>query len=403
MATLESFYDVVIIGGGPVGASLAIALAERDMDVLVVDHQTIQDQLADTRDIRGYALSEQSRHFLEGLGVWDEIASHVCPIENISVTNGTYPFILSFGETTSTTHPDIPVGYIIEAYRLRHAVLRRAQEMDRITWKEGVSIEAYDEGAADLPFVGLKAARLTDGSIIQTRLLVGADGRASKVREILGIPFEERPYKEHALVTTIQHEKPHRGVAFECFYATGPFATLPMQQNRSAIVWSDAPDVIQYLTSADEETFLALLQERLQADWGALSLIAPRLGFPLGLRLAKTHVGPRALLVGDAAHVIHPLAGQGLNLGLRDVIAFTTQLDQQVAQGGEIGSAVFLAAYDRKRRLDRFAYVGLTDGLNRLFSNDLRTLSLLRGAGMRAFNALSPLKKYMAQQAKGLS
>lgn len=384
---------ILIVGGGPVGGITAIALANAGLRVHVVDKAPLQQQFESTQDIRGYALAASSKVLLDTLGVWSTIAPHAEPIMDIKITNGLSPWSLDF--TYKEDDSSSPMGYIVEAFRVRRAIVQIASQHPNITWHEETSIA----------FMSTKERTqitLENRQEIFVDLVIGADGRASKVRNMASIETTSWSYQQCALVTTIQHENPHNGTAYEKFLNTGPFATLPMVNNCSAIVWANTPERTHSLYEMPEDIFLSELGAVLGPDYKKITLIQERQQYPLGVQIAKKYVVPRIALVGDAAHVIHPLAGQGLNLGIRDAAALTEIIVDAYNLGIDIGSLTVLERYQRWRRFDNTSLLIITDGLNRLFTNNNKALNNLRSFGLRLTSRLTPIKKLATSHAMGM-
>lgn len=391
-----SLPDVVIIGGGPVGATLGIAIAAAGGHVVIVDKAPSSAILESTSDIRGFALAESSKVLLEHLGIWSEFSDHAEPILDIKITNGASSVALDFIEENGAGDA-APMGYIVEAFRVRQAVLRRALKEPNITWHDGTSVAEVIPGGEDLTRL-----TLSNGIEITTPLLVAADGKNSSLRELYNISTTTYPYDQKALVCTLSHDNAHHGVAYEKFYQGGPFATLPMTENRSALVWSERPDVTDLLLEMNEKEFVSELQSRIGSDYHGIQLASQRQVYPLSLQVAHSYIAPRFALVGDAAHVIHPLSGQGLNLGLRDAAALAEIVVDAIHLGLDVGSKGVLKRYQQWRRFDQLSLVAVTHGLSRIFSNPSRVLQKMRGAGLKAFQKVPGVKKIATRHAMGL-
>ena len=388
--------DVVIAGGGMVGLTLALALAQGGLEVVLADPLT-PEQMSDQRfDGRVSALAFASVRMLRVLGLWERLAPDAQPILDIVVTDGQLgrsasPFSLHFdhneiGET---------LGYIVENRHIRQALLAAVADETRITFLPGIA-------AGDLS-VGETHARLvlSDGTIYASPLVVAAEGRDSPLREAQGIKTVGWEYPQTGIVTTVEHEKPHNGVAYEHFLPVGPFAILPMTGNRSSLVWTEDVKEARGLIALDEKAFTAALALRFGAHLGALKAAGPRWTYPLKLYLARAYVKDRFALVGDAAHTIHPIAGQGLNLGLKDAAALAETILDAARLGLDTGRADVLARYERWRRFDSFVLAAVTDGLNRLMSNDLVPVRLIRDLGMGVVDQIPPLRRFFMRHAGG--
>ena len=388
--------DVVIAGGGMVGLTLALALAQGGLQVIVADPLT-QDEMADERfDGRVAALAFASVRMLRVLGLWDRLQGAAQPIDDILVNEGTLgrgptPFSLHFD------HREIgePLGHIVENRHIRQALLAEVAAEKRILFLQGRS-------AARLEIAGaLAALTLSDGSEIAAPLAVAAEGRDSQLREGQGIGIVGWDYGQTGIVTTVVHERPHRGVAYEQFLPTGPFAILPMTGNRASLVWSEETGEARRLLALPELKFTEELIRRFGTHLGEVRPVGPRWSYPLRLHLARAYAKDRFVLVGDAAHTIHPLAGQGLNLGLKDVAALAETVLDAARLGLDYGRIDVLKRYERWRRFDSFALALVTDSLNRLFSNEFAPLKLARDLGMGVVDGIPPLRRLFMRHAGG--
>lgn len=392
--------EIIIAGGGLVGNALAIALAQGGIAVTVVDPLPREAQLEAGFDGRTSAISSGSVRILTHLNAWPHIAPHAQPIHDIRVCDQDKPGFVHYSDKDVGE----PFGYIVENHILRRGLylaLEAEAGVRRITGKvTGFSTT----GAA-------ATAALESGERITAPLLIAADGRFSKLREQAGIPHRVISYDQTAIVCVIEHEHAHEGLALEKFYPAGPFALLPLKPtesgvHRSGVVWTEHDrDAPNYVKLSDAE-FNEELQRRVGAEadnyWGRVKAVGKRFSYPLKLMHASTFIAHRFALVGDAAHGIHPIAGQGVNLGYRDVAAFAELLIAQRKLGLDLGAESVLAHYQRWRRFDSFSMTASTDILNRLFSNKLPGLSLMRRAGMVAVDHMPPLKRYFMKHAMGL-
>jgi len=388
--------DVVVAGGGMVGLTLALALAQGGLAVTLADPLT-PEQMADQRfDGRVSAIAFASVRMLRVLGLWDRLIADAQPILDIVVTDGQLgrsasPFSLHFdhneiGET---------LGYIVENRHIRQALLAAVAEEKRIDFKPGVAAGDLKVGAAHATLV------LSDETTCTSPLVVAAEGRDSPLREAQGIKTVGWEYPQTGIVTTVEHERPHNGVAYEHFLPVGPFAILPMTGNRSSLVWTEDVKEARRLVALDEKGFTAALALRFGAHLGEVTAAGPRWTYPLKLYLARTYVTDRFALVGDAAHTIHPIAGQGLNLGLKDVAALAETILDAARLGLDFGRLDVLARYERWRRFDSFVLAAVTDGLNRLMSNDLVPVRLVRDLGMGVVDQIPPLRRFFMRHAGG--
>lgn len=389
--------DVVILGGGLVGLTLAAALAQGALSAIVVDPADPAAQAAPAYDGRATAIASASWKMLEAIGVGARLGLG-CPIAVIRVTDGLNP-----GGLTFEAEPGDPLGRMFENRALRAALRAQAKESPLVMLETpAVPSQVLREASG-------VTVRLADGRTLRAPLLVAADGRNSPSREAAGIRVARWQYDHHAIIATIEHEAPHGNVAYEIFYPSGPFAILPMLPaepggaHRSAIVWSVAAhDGAAYLALPDR-AFAHELAGRMGGFLGELRITAPRAGYPLGFHHAATIVAERLALAGDAAHGIHPIAGQGLNLGFRDVAALAQVLIEGARLGMDLGDAQLLARYNRWRTLDTFAVAAATDTLTRLFGVPGRAASAVRNLGMRAIDRVAPLKSGLMAEARGTS
>lgn len=385
--------DLLIVGGGMVGLTLANAVASAGLSVTVVDREAPAAALDFKADGRVSAIAAGSVRLLRALDVWQRAETDAQPILDIRVSDGDAPWFLHYDHSALG---DEPLGHIVENRVLRTALHERTAAQGRIDHRAPASILRIERGAD-----GVRAT-LGDGAEISARLLIAADGRNSAVREDAGIRVVRRPYKQTAIVCTIAHERPHNGVAQERFLTAGPFAILPMTGNRSSLVWTERADLAPAMLALDDDAFLEEVAWRFTDYLGALSLAGPRWSYPLELSWAVRTVDRRLALVGDAAHGIHPIAGQGLNLGLRDVAALAEVLVDAHRLGLDIGSSTVLARYQRWRRVDIASMSVITDALNYLFANDITPIKVARGLGLAAVNQIPSLKRTFMRHAMGL-
>lgn len=386
--------DVLIVGGGMVGATLAVALAEIPMDVIVLDRQHPAAALDAGFDGRASAIALASRRLFDGLGLWAGMEGDAAPIRHIRVSEGSSPLFLHYDHRESG---DGPFGYMVENRMIRDALARRLGGLHRVRVLAPAGIASVEREVAGV------RVRLADGRRIGASLVVGADGRNSQTREAAGIAVTRWSYPQTGIVCTVAHERPHNAVAHERFLPAGPFAILPLAGNRSSIVWTEDADLARAIMALDDEGFLGELAGRFGDFLGGLEVVGPRWSHPLSLSFARTTIGRRLALVGDAAHGMHPIAGQGLNMGLRDVAALSEVLADARRLGLDPGDGAALEDYQRWRRFDNTLMLAATDGLNRLFSTRFRPLRLVRDLGLAAVNRLLPLKKVFMANAMGLA
>ncbi|MBN2739781.1 MAG: FAD-dependent monooxygenase [Rhodobacteraceae bacterium] len=391
--------DVLIAGGGLNGPALALALASAGVSVTLVDAAPARQRATDTFDGRAYALAIASQKLLATLGVWKGLADTAQPMMEVKASDGhagegASPFFLHFD---ARELDQAPVGYMLEDRFLYRAFLDAMEANPAITL-------IHDTQVSDqLVEPGAITATLSDGRTLRSKLLVGADGRRSAVAERAGITREGWGYGQTALVAAIEHELPHNGVAHQFFMPSGPLAILPLKGNRSSIVWSEKDETAQSIAALDDADFLAVLRPRFGDFLGDIKLAGPRFSYPLNLTLATSYAAPRVALVGDAAHGVHPIAGQGLNLGLRDVAALAEVLVEAMRRGEDIGALDVLERYQGWRRFDSTALALGMDSVNKLFSNDNPLLRAGRDIGMGLVQALPALRQGFMRQAAGLS
>ena len=390
--------DVLIVGGGMVGLSLAAALGGAGLAVAVVDREDPGATLAAAYDGRASAIAYGSRRVLETAGVWQGMAGEAEPILDIRVTDGASPLFLHFDHLEVGEEP---MGHIVENRATRRALHERVGKI------AGVKLHAPAELTGLETTVGAVEASLSNGARITAPLLVAADGRNSALRRGAGIAVTAWRYKQTGIVCTMGHQRPHRGIAHERFLASGPFAVLPMTDDpeyghRSSIVWTERTALAPAMMALDEQKFSAELAQRFGPWLGAVRVLGRRWSYPLALLNAERYFGDRLALVGDAAHAMHPIAGQGLNLGIRDVAALAEVLVEAKRLGLDLGSAGVLERYQRWRRFDAVVLLAATDVLNRLFSNDIAPVRLARDIGLAAVNRLGPARRFFMRHSMGV-
>jgi 2-octaprenyl-6-methoxyphenol hydroxylase len=402
--TLET--EVLISGGGMVGLTLGIALAGAGVATVVVDAADPAALQAAAYDGRSSAIARGTQQALAALGIWPDMAAAAEPILEIRVSDGKLgagasPFFLHYDHHELGPGEDGPLGYIVENLATRRALAACAARAAKLTLLAPARLGSAERGPAAV------SAVLDNGRRIRAQLIVGAEGQASALREAAGIRVTRWDYGQVAIVCTVAHEAPHQGVAHEHFLPSGPFALLPMTPGpeggaRSSLVWTERRALAPAMMALSDADFAAELERRFGAGLGRLRQDGGRWSYPLGLMLAEACVAARLALVGDAAHVIHPIAGQGLNLGLRDVAALAETLVDARRLGLDLGAAEVLARYQGWRRLDGALLAVATDGLNRLFSNDFGPLRLARDLGLAAVDRAPPLKRFFMRHAMGL-
>ncbi len=391
--------DVIIVGGGLNGPALALALASGGIRSIIVDAMPKAIRDDPEFDGRSYALSLTSVNMLKALGIWSDIADNTQPMLDIVVTDGkagegASPLYLHFD------HREIeegPMGHMVEDRYLRHALLS-ALETEPLTEHiapQMVTGQSVGEGHASVT--------LADGRTLTARLIVGCDGRKSQTAVRASIQRSRKPYHQTGLVCAISHELPHNGVAHQFFMPPGPLAILPLPGNRSSIVWTETTERAETIAAMSDEDYLEELRPRFGDFLGKITLTGARFAYPLDLTLAQSFTADRVALAGDAAHGVHYVAGQGLNLGLRDVAALAETLIEAARRGEDIGSSIVLDAYAKWRRVDTTTLVASTDTINRVFSNDNPLLRLGRDLGMGLINTLPAARRKLIREAAGLN
>lgn len=391
--------DIIIVGGGLNGPALGLALADAGQTVTIIDALPAQAREQDTFDGRSYALALASQKLLSAIGIWGAVGAHAQPMLEIKVSDGRAgegpsPFILEFD------HAEIeegPMGYMVEDRYLRVAFLEALENHPKVTHLSGETVIAQDVEANGA------TVTLASGRTLRGKVLVGADGRKSGTAERAGISRTGWDYGQTALVCAIGHERPHNGIAHQFFMPPGPLAILPLPGNRSSIVWSESHDMAARINAMDDAEYMDTLRPRFGDFLGDIELAGVRFSYPLNLTLANAFVKPRLALVGDAAHGVHPIAGQGLNLGLRDVGALAEVLVDAARRGEDIGAINVLERYQTWRRWDTATLAAATDGFNKLFSNDNPILRGVRDLGMGVVNSMPNLRRRFIREAAGLN
>jgi len=394
--------ECLIVGGGMVGLSLALSLAQGGMKSTLVDITDPAKIDTGTFDGRASAIAHAVSQMFGALGVWDAIAPQAEPMRDILVTDGRVrqgasPLFLHFDHRDGGA---APFAHMVENRVLRKALLDAVAREPAITFLAPDRLETLRR---DAHCVG---AQTVNGISIEAPLVVAAEGARSPTRELLGFKTVGWSYDQKGIVTSVTHALPHHGVAQEYFLPGGPFAILPITddahgRHRASLVWTERTKTADAIMALDEAGFARELRARFGDYLGAVEPIGPRFSYPLRMMQALDLAGPRAALIGDAAHVVHPLAGQGLNLGLKDVAALAEVLVEAKRNGLDWGSPAVLVRYERWRRFDTTAMAVVTDGLNRLFSNDLPPVRILRDLGLGLVDRLKPVKKVLMDEARG--
>ena len=376
-----------------VGMSAALALAQLGLHVALVEKEYVRDQQQAAYDGRVSAVALGSRYFLQNVQAWEGMEAFAQPIHTIHVSDASAPVFLNFDHQAISGEP---FGYIVENRVIRHALLQAVKAQPLITLMEG---EVVTHHQALTGCVSIE----TKTSLFRASLLVAADGKNSPLRAKAGIGVIHHSYHQTALVCSVQHEHPHEAVAQERFLPGGPFAVLPMQGNKSSLVWVEQSDRAGAYLSLPQAECEEEIATRMGDYYGRIRMESALASYPLSLDVAKTYIAPRLVLIGDAAHAIHPLAGQGVNLGFRDVEALAETLRHARAVGGDIGSQSVLEHYQRRRRFDNATMIAMTDGLNRLFGTYSTPFVHLRRVGMKAVNHSLPLKRFFMRHAMGIA
>lgn len=396
-------FDLLISGGGLVGLSLGVALADAGLSVAVIDREDPATAVAAPFDGRASAIARGSQQVLSAIGVWPHVGAEAAPILDIRVSDGQVgrrPSRL-FLHYDSDELGEGPMGHIVENRVLRRALQARVEELPGLTLFAPATLETAERGAATV------VARLADGRVLQAPLLVAAEGRNSPQRQNAGISVTTWNYPQAGIVCTLYHEFDHAGTAHEHFLPSGPFAVLPLTdddkgRHRSSLVWTEKRELVSSLMKLDDAGFAAEIQRRFGPGLGQIHVEGHRWSYPLAMMHASRYYDRRLVLVGDAAHLVHPIAGQGFNLGLRDVAALAECLVEARRLGLDLGEASVAERYQRWRRFDNVAMLAATDGINRLFSNDLPPVRLARDLGLAAVNRLGPARRLFMRHAMGL-
>ena len=378
---------------------MALAAAQAGFTVTIIDSLPLDTRKRVDFDGRSYALALASTRLLRGIGIWPVIRDKAQPMFEIKVTDGRAgegpsPWMMHFD------HAEIeegPMGYMVEDRHLRRAFLEAMEKEQRITHRSGETVVAQAVNVAGVDVT------LASGGQIAGKLLIGSDGRRSGTAQRAGIKRTGWGYGQTAVVCAVKHEKPHGGIAHQFFMPPGPLAILPLTNDRASIVWSETEARAAELMAMSDADFLTALRPAFGSFLGQISLTGARFSYPLGLTLANSFVADRVALLGDAAHGMHPIAGQGLNAGLRDVAALADVLEQARARGQDIGGAQTLAQYQQWRRFDTATLALATDAFNRLFSNDNSLLRAARDIGMGLVNAAPGLRRGFIREAAGLA
>jgi 2-octaprenyl-6-methoxyphenol hydroxylase len=395
---MSRMFDVIIVGGGPVGGVLGLALAQAGVSVAVIDHENPQAAVVPNFDGRALSVALTAKRAMTAVGLWPQVAPHAAAIARIRVADGDAPVALNYHHEEVSEEP---FGWIVESEGLRRAVGAALGRQSNLTHLAPAKIAQIERGPGFVT-VTMQDGTMQDGETLTAPVIVGADGRRSMVRESAGIGVTTRDYDQVAIVCTVAHEKPHANIAHELFLPAGPFAILPLPRNRSGVVWTERAHLGPAIMKESDAGFLDELRSRFGEFLGAIALDGPRYAHPLSFQLADAYWVPRLALVGDAAHAMHPVAGQGMNMGLRDASALAERIVEARRLGLDIGGSEVLERYARWRRFDNLLMLGMTHSLVRLFSNEIAPLKLARDAGLAVVNRMPAAKRLFTRHAMGL-
>ena len=403
MSSLHT-HDVIVAGAGLAGASFALAAAQGGLKVATVDPQPFSAQLAPTFDGRSTAIAWSTFRMLDAVGVGEALRPHACRMDHILVTDGRRPgaaskaaspaFLRFDADEIGDANGGEPLGYMVENRRIRQALAEAVAG-------SGIDLRTPGSVAEVEQTPGAARVTLADGTVLAAPVVVGAEGRGSRVRRAAGIETIGWGYDQVGVVATVRLGRDHGNVAHEYFLPNGPFAILPLTEQRASLVWTDSVKAGEALKTASDEAFQAHLNRRFGEFLDGAVPEGPRFVYPLSLELATALTAPRTALIGDAAHGVHPVAGQGLNMGLKDAAALAEVLIEAVRLGEDIGSEVVLDRYARWRRFDNAALAAGFDGFVRLFSTDAAPVRLARDLGMAAVNRIPALRHAFMREAGG--
>lgn len=393
---MKNAYDIAVIGGGLVGLTTALACASKGASIVVFDRDDPIQHRGASFDGRASAIAASSYQMYRHLGIAEALKGHVQPITDILITDGETgqnpsPLSLHFD---SRDVDGSPMGYMIENRKLTGALQDAVMTNPNVDFLAPVQIDDIDRQ------IHRASISISTGKTIEAKLIVAADGRGSFCRKSAGINVTTFPYAQKAIVTTVEHEKPHLGVAHEIFLPNGPFAILPLTGNRASIVWTDTPRAVDAAMALPEDAFAAELGRRFGTFLGAVKPCAPRWAYPLSLQMAEHYTDKSLALIGDAAHAIHPIAGQGLNMGLRDAAALADVIENARSAGLDLGGAN-LNEYEQWRNFDNSVLAGATDIFNRLFSNNIGPIKHARRIGLGLINSMPAARSMFIKEASG--
>lgn len=395
MTKAKKDYDVIIVGGGLAGLTLACLLGTHKFSVLCLDRDPPVEK--NNKDARATVLSHGTSLVLKEAGLWDKIEPLACPIHKIDILDGNSPVLMDF---LSKDVDGIAFGHNIENARLRVILANRAAQLKSVTHLCNAEVSSIDTSRNQVQITTADKQKFT------ASLLIGADGRNSFIRKFLNVSTHGWSYDQTAIVATLEHENPHDNVAIEHFRSEGPLAILPLPDlkntHRSTLVWTVETKNAKTLLAMDDDIFALALCTRAPEQYGAIKLLSKRMSYPLSLQHAHSYIGERIALIADAAHGMHPIAGQGLNMGMRDIKTLSDLLIEARDEKEDLGSDNVLKKFQRARHFDNMAMMAATDGLNKLFSNDLPLVGHLRRLGISLIDKIPPAKKFFMSQAMGL-
>lgn len=390
--------DIAIVGGGMGGLVMALALSTLSYRVTLIEQRDPKalTQNSDTpKDGRASAYAPAAKAFLKKYGIWEHLENYASPIQEIRVVDNHSPFFLHFGEDTKEEAEE-PLGYMIMNDPALKTLWNHVLVADHVTTLSKCRVESFEAGPNEATL------QLSDGNTVKARLVIAADGRLSHLRTLAGIPVTEHDYKQTALIGVVHHEKPHGCVAVEHFFPEGPFASLPLEGgHHSGLVWTEKPEQAAILMTFSPEDQLSFLQDKFGDHWGDIQLTTPLKSYPLRLSFAREYHSHRLLLLGDAAHAIHPLAGQGFNLAVRDMNVLMALFEECQHLGIDIADSHLGERYTEERRMDNMLMIALTHACNAAYSNDFLPLKAARRLLMRGLHYAKPLKKTLQHFAMG--
>ena len=392
--------QVLIIGGSINGATLALSLAQNNIEVTLIEPKTITDTNKMIFDGRAYALALTTKKMFSALNIWNNLENFSEPILDIKIgenknTNSFSKTLLHFDHDDMSEESN-PMGYILEDRYFRSELFTKIQNCNNIKIIDNCYVSNY----VFMP--GEVTAELSNGKTIKSKIIIGCDGQNSKIAKLAKINRFGWKYNQASLVCAIKHKKPHNSCAHQFFNPSGPIAILPLPKNRSSIVWTETLDLALKINELKPEEYINILKSKVGANLGDISLAGKRIVYPLKLSIVENFVSNRLALVGDSAHGIHPLAGQGLNLGMRDIASLVEVIVNAMRRGEDIGSLPVLKRYENWRRFETSALAASTDLINKVFSNDNKPLRFIVNTALKSINSNKILKKNIMREAAGL-